>query len=787
MLPRYVPPAIIAALGLAFFAELALHPTRTLYAPHTDFVAQYVPLKRFLVRSWQETGELPLWCPDHYSGLPFVHDIQVCAFYPPHVPLYWLPDRYVGCAMSWLVVLHVVIAGWCMYAYARADGLGQGGALVAAAGYMFAGKWLLHLLSAGHSNLTPLAWLPLVLLGLERAIRRGGLLPVLGAGTAFGLIALGTHPQFTFYAGLFTALWTLGPTLETAGRLGGRGPRSWRRTAGALARWALCGLGTVAVAGALAAVQLLPTLEATRETGRGNTAFAVSSVIATLWSLLRLVGPPPAEFGWEHQGGLGVAWLMVAALAASRGRPLTRFRAVVGLLLVAFALGGWVIFNELPGFRFFRIPTRMVTFAALPLALLAGIATDALFRGALAPAGGRALPRPVWIWLGIGLALLAGQVAFAAVHDDERPRCHLYWAVLPVAVGGVLGLLWHRPAAPSPAWKAAWVACLVAELWALGWPQVDTRPEEELLAPSACVRSLIRPLGHGRVLDRDVDPQKGDSPLGHGLPLLLDIEAVRGYNPLDVYRYKQYLHFIGDDDQAGTAANLVGDVSVRNRRLLDLLGVRYLLQPSGTAPDGPGWEAVMTDPHPRVFSFTAGGVRDLPPYTVWENKDAFPRAFVVPRAVPLPAGRSPLAALKATDFRQTVLVEGIAAEEAGSTGGGVRTAEVIDYRPNRVTVAVEGDGGHLVLADLWYPGWECRVDGEPASLYRADYLFRATRVPPGRHEVVFTFAPASYRLGRLISLAAVSAVAAAVLVLAGWALVCRRRTKYPSMCSNVET
>ncbi len=776
MLPRYLPPTILAVLGLGFFAQLVRHPTQTLYAPHTDFLAQYVPVKHFLVRSWQETGELPLWCPCHYSGLPFVHDVQVCAFYPPHLPLYWLPEAWVGCAMSWLIVLHVILAGWCMYAYARADGLGQGGSLVAAAGYMFAGKWLLHLLAAGHSNLTPLAWLPLVLLGLERAIRRGGLLPVLGAGAVFALIALGTHPQFTFYAGLFTAVWTLGPALEKAGGMGGTGPRSWRRTAGALGRWALCGLATAAIAGVLAAVQLLPTLEATRETGRGHAAVAVTSALATLWSLLRLVGPPPAEFGWEHQGGLGVAWLLVAGLAVSRGRPLTRFRALVGLLLIAFALGGWIVVDGLPVFRFVRIPTRMVTFAALPLALLAGIATDAVFRAAPKADGRQRLPRLAWTLLGIGLALLAGQVAFAAIHDSERPRFHLYWSLLPVAVGGILWLMRHRPAAPGPVWKSAWVVCLVAELWALGWPAVDTCVEQDVLAPSACVRFVMGPSGHGRVLDRDVDPKRADSPLGHGLPLLFDIEAVRGYNPLDVYRYKEYLHFIADDDQAVQAANLVGDVPIKNRELLDLLGVRYLLQPSGPPPDGPGWQAVETDEHPRAFSFTAGGVVDFPSYTVYENRNAFPRAFVVPHALPFPTQRSPLAALKTTDLRQTVLLEGIAAEEGGATASGVRTAEVTDYRPNRVTVAVDGDGGTLVLADVWYPGWECRLDGQPVSLYRADYLFRATRVPPGRHEVSFVFAPASYRYGQWISLSALSLLAVGVLLLGGKTLV-RGRAK----------
>ena len=75
-----------------------------------------------------------------------------------------------------------------------------------------------------------------------------------------------------------------------------------------------------------------------------------------------------------------------------------------------------------------------------------------------------------------------------------------------------------------------------------------------------------------------------------------------------------------------------------------------------------------------------------------------------------------------------------------------------------------GPAGYLVLADVCYPGWVCTVDGRPAPVYRADYLFRAVELPEGDHEVVFSFAPASYLRGRAVSAAALAVV---LLVLAG--------------------
>jgi uncharacterized membrane protein YfhO len=116
--------------------------------------------------------------------------------------------------------------------------------------------------------------------------------------------------------------------------------------------------------------------------------------------------------------------------------------------------------------------------------------------------------------------------------------------------------------------------------------------------------------------------------------------------------------------------------------------------------------------------------------------------------------------LAATDFRARVLLEGWdGSPRPGGAAAEYRSAELLEYRPNRVRVGVgPGAAGFLVLADVWYPGWTCTVDGREAPLYRADYLFRAAELPAGEHEVVFTFEPASYRVGRIVSAVALAGV-----------------------------
>jgi hypothetical protein len=122
-----VPTRLASPLLLLFFLELVVHPTQVLYSPHSDILAEHIPARHFLVRSWHQTGELPLWCPHQFGGGPFVHDIQVAIFYPPHLVFFLIPEDWVGIALSWLIVLHVLIAGLGMYAYAKHQGLNEAG------------------------------------------------------------------------------------------------------------------------------------------------------------------------------------------------------------------------------------------------------------------------------------------------------------------------------------------------------------------------------------------------------------------------------------------------------------------------------------------------------------------------------------------------------------------------------------------------------------------------------------------------------------------------------------
>ena len=58
----------------------------------------------------------------------------------------------------------------------------------------------------------------------------------------------------------------------------------------------------------------------------------------------------------------------------------------------------------------------------------------------------------------------------------------------------------------------------------------------------------------------------------------------------------------------------------------------------------------------------------------------------------------------------------------------------------------------LFLSDSYFPGWKAYVNGKKTPIHRANYLFRAIVIEPGKHKVRFEYDPFSFKLGLVITL-----------------------------------
>jgi hypothetical protein len=442
--------------------------------------------------------------------------------------------------------------------------------------------------------------------------------------------------------------------------------------------------------------------------------------------------------------------------------------------LVLFGLGGSYFFQWLPGFRLFRHPSRRFLVAAIPVSLLVGTATQAMFDRLRADSGlRRTMLRSLTLILSIGLVSTAMLCWIAG--PPFGLSLSIYWGSLIATISAACWFLWSvaSPGSCWPRWTAgrfqlAWGSLLVVDLLAMGWPLVDTRPQAPIYEPTPCIRFLIdRGTELVRILDREVPDHGERSALGLAIPLIDRLEPLRGYNPIDIHRYKEYIQFISDRDEPVPPGNGIPNFPIVNKSLLDFLAVRYLVQPSdlpamtGESIDvahDPRWHEINVDPAPEARLYVAGGRLQLPPFTVYENTRAFPKALVIPRAEALPDRSQVLESLKQADLRQVVFLEDFEPPaSAGAHAGRSGSATISTYEPNHVVVEVDSDSpGYLVLSDPWYPGWTCTVDRQPERLFRANFAFRAIALPIGKHTVRFDFNPISYRRGKFITAASLA-------------------------------
>ena len=58
----------------------------------------------------------------------------------------------------------------------------------------------------------------------------------------------------------------------------------------------------------------------------------------------------------------------------------------------------------------------------------------------------------------------------------------------------------------------------------------------------------------------------------------------------------------------------------------------------------------------------------------------------------------------------------------------------------------------LFLCDVYYPGWEVTVDGEPSQLLKTNYTFKGVYLSAGQHQVEFKFIPISFIVGLILNL-----------------------------------
>ncbi len=191
------------------------------------------------------------------------------------------------------------------------------------------------------------------------------------------------------------------------------------------------------------------------------------------------------------------------------------------------------------------------------------------------------------------------------------------------------------------------------------------------------------------------------------------------------------------------------------------LGVRHVfdyLKPLGERTSSSAWQAnrslINRFPITHVISrFPAHRyATNLTDYTevasipsgnefirIYKNNQAFPRIHFAEHARAIAGSSNQMNALLAISPQDAATVVADIAKDM-DYGSGV--ASITRDGNSRIVIhAKNADTGFLVMRDVLLPGWSATVDGESVPIHLTDSLFRGIEVPPGEHEIIFSYKP----------------------------------------------
>ena len=167
-----------------------------------DLVHQEFP-HRIFARDCLLHFQFPHWNPYTFSGMPFFAAIHTGVLYPFNLLMSLLPvsNGTFWYLLQLMIISHLFFAGMSMFILLRNKKLSDQAAFFGAISYMLCGFFITHII---HSlMLYILAWLPLIVLFLEKGLKEDKLHFMVLAGVILGITTLAGHPQITFYEFIF--------------------------------------------------------------------------------------------------------------------------------------------------------------------------------------------------------------------------------------------------------------------------------------------------------------------------------------------------------------------------------------------------------------------------------------------------------------------------------------------------------------------------------------------------------------------------------------------------------
>jgi hypothetical protein len=743
--------------------------------------------------------QLPLWNPYNAYGTPFAAAMQPQPFFPLTALLSLRPTPWT---YNIFITARLFLAGILTFLFARLF-VDYAAAVFASIAFMLNGYFIIYL-DMPHLSVEVL--LPGLFLTFELLLRKTSWPRTAAAAAMISLSICGGMPESAFLAISFTCLYVVFRLLQSRELRG-----NFTSRAGFFVLSLLLGF-------TLSAFLLLPFIEFMTHAHDTHQPTNLRGQIAGL----------VYDDDWRHVITYFFPFLTGAPLLSMFGNPWAGLRGYWGILTPLFAIVGILtIFSQstlksdprkglavffLVSFTLIllkRFGSSLINWIGLlPLAKLVLFLKydEPLLAFCIAILAGLglsfALKRSKGIFF-LGAATVVAVFLLLAMIVWRRPLFSaeaaqsFYWAIVVAAIIILLPITLCKlasPKFPHPTWLGwTFVAFLSVELSCNfilpNFYVFNTLPPSNEFNPydGAPYVSFLRSrnaegyrvFGRGGIL----------YPNWSGAFALLDVRD------LDAMYYRRYIAFVRifllrSDDQDRIHDELADRFTgsgngyeyrletALEQRFLSLSSIKYILS---------GNEMVSST------NSTKGALKKVydQEIIIYEFSQPMPRASLFYAAETLPDEKV-LERLKKPNFNPLEAVilseESLSPESASmvsSLASGaarpVSAASIVSYESQRVRVETQTSvAAILVLNDANYPGWHAFVNGKPAAILTANYLFRGVFVPAGHALVEFEYVPRSFRLGAAISVASLLVLVVPIIGIGVWHRVATSKSTVPT-------
>lgn len=787
--PRWAAPAFFLAFTIVYFVGFVFS---------SDVMVGLDTRQEFHLGKQPAGEKLADLAPeewDRYLGGTPVSGFRQPKYFPLYpVYLFTTFHRYLG----WRYFFATFFAGWFTYLCVRGMRLRHTTATLAGIAYASSPVLLTFIYPGQEGKMLVIGILPLMVWALYRIVdeRKPVFTFVLAAGVAAGIYT--PHLQMLYYALIGLGILFVVRLVQTY--LDERDVRLAAIRSGLASGGIVLGL-------AVGAVGTFPAYKYTKTESRraGDQGQGVSIEYAQSWSLhpeeiastllvpefVHFFKPETREnFYWGRNAlklnaeYIGIAAVFLAVLAALRlrGDPRVLPMLLLGVITLTFSMGPHTpvfafFYHFVPGMNVLRTPGMIAFLFAFPAVILAAFEIERLLDGeavqtrALATVGG-----VFAIFLAAAAAAPAGVVdAWTGLLWPDIPADKAAVArqnVPHLGTGAALGLLWvaglvllvylrRQNRVSAGIFVIALLPVILGDTWRidkqfLQYVDPDRFPDPEVYLPQT-VGILEADTGYHRTWVPAADVM---------LPEDVDLLTVDYHEPFIVRRYDRVTEHLIEQLQRGRF-----DAAYQ---LLNVLNVRYV---TITAQKVGAVLQMLALPEPEdekvVLKPGVEAVSNERSVYLFRNTNARPFFYLVPNATVAPTEDAALAAVTnlAFDPAATVVLEDVPKppQQPPLTPAESVSVETFDARDGVIRLTVSAEHPRtLVVSQNYHPYWNATVDGRPADIHRANFVWQAVSIPPGRHTVEITYHDSLAKACRWISLLST------VGLLAGLVLFSRR-------------